>query len=55
MSFNENLIFDISDRIILKGGYDCSFTTNTGGYSTIHGSMTISNGTVEVDRIIIAP
>jgi hypothetical protein len=55
MSFSENLIFNIGDTIILKGGYDCTFTTNAGNFSTIHGALTISDGTVEVQKIIIAP
>jgi hypothetical protein len=38
--------------VYLRGGYDCSFSP-TAGFSTIHGKMTISAGTVTVDKIII--
>jgi hypothetical protein len=53
MNFSENLIFDISASIILKGGYDCAFTTNAGNFSTITGSLTIRSGTLTAENVII--
>ncbi len=52
LEFSENVHFDHNISVTLKGGYDPSFTNNP-SYTTIHGSMTISNGTVVVERIII--
>ncbi len=38
--------------VTLRGGYDPCFTTSS-GYSTIQGSLTVANGTLTVDGIII--
>jgi hypothetical protein len=38
--------------VSLKGGYDCSFVSNT-GFAAIHGSVTISGGTVTLENISI--
>ncbi|HXZ04532.1 MAG TPA: glycoside hydrolase family 44 protein, partial [Ktedonobacteraceae bacterium] len=40
-------------NIILKGGYNCAFDEPPISYTTISGTMTISSGSVVVDRIII--
>lgn len=39
--------------LALKGGYDCYFADNS-GYTTVHGNLVVSNGTVEVNNIILA-
>ena len=46
--------FDAENNIsvLLKGGYDDCYTTNT-GYTTITGTFIIGRGTVTVERIII--
>ncbi|MFZ4438287.1 MAG: BACON domain-containing protein [Syntrophales bacterium] len=50
--FSENLDFSQNISVALKGGYDCSFSTND-QKSTVDGTVTISNGTVTMDNIII--
>ena len=50
--FNENLIFDRNITVNAVGGFDPAYTNNPQG-STINGTVTISNGTVEVDKLII--
>ncbi|MFZ4438403.1 MAG: hypothetical protein ACOYOS_08250 [Syntrophales bacterium] len=52
VSFSENLDFSQNISVALKGGYDCSFSTND-QKSTVDGTVTISNGTVTMDNIII--
>jgi len=37
--------------VTLKGGYDANFTSNP-GYTTINGTLTISNGTVTVEKML---
>lgn len=46
VTLNRNII------VTLQGGYDCGYTTNP-GYSIINGSVTITNGTVTVEKLII--
>lgn len=50
--FSENLDFSQNISVALKGGYDCSFSTND-QKSTVDGPVTIRNGTVIMDNIII--
>ena len=50
--FDEDLVFERPIAVTLKGGYDTIFTLNPVG-TTITGSLTISDGTVTVDKIII--
>jgi hypothetical protein len=42
--FIEDLILDRTITVIFKGGYDCSYETQT-GKTKINGNMIISNGT----------
>jgi hypothetical protein len=52
-TFNENLICDASTSITFSGGFDCSFSTNT-GVTTIRGSVTIAGqATVTFDNFAI--
>jgi hypothetical protein len=46
-SFNKNI------ALSLKGGYNCDYSSNDTRYSTIAGSLTISNGTLTIDSVII--
>ncbi len=48
----ENLVFNRDISIILKGGYNCSFNAVT-GFTKLNGSMTIENGTVTINNIIL--
>jgi hypothetical protein len=52
VDFTETLGFDRNIAVILDGGYNSGFTSNT-GTTSISGSMTISSGTVTVGNIII--
>lgn len=51
-SFSEYLLLNRNIPSILEGGYNCHYDTNT-GYSTVDGSITISNGTVTIKNLII--
>jgi hypothetical protein len=51
-AFFEDVLFDKSISIRLKGGYDCGFSSNARG-TMLYGSMTISGGTVTVENFII--
>jgi len=51
-NFTEILNFDQNVAINLLGGYDCNYL-NSSSFSTINGSLTISNGTVKVSNLII--
>lgn len=50
--FVEDLFFDINVSIMLKGGFNSDYTDNP-SYSIVNGSVTISDGTVEVENLII--
>lgn len=53
ITFNEqNINFNNLKSVTLEGGYDSTFTSNPTA-TTINGSLTISNGAVTVDKIII--
>jgi hypothetical protein len=51
-TFSETLFLSDSIIVTLKGGYDCNYLSSS-GYSTISGSMTISEGTATIDKVII--
>jgi hypothetical protein len=48
----ETLSYSQGYSVKLQGGYDCDFTTNP-GFTIVHGSMTISDGTVTVENLIL--
>jgi hypothetical protein len=50
--FKENIYLTNDISIKLQGGYDSDFLSAT-GWTSINGQMTISSGTVSVDRICI--
>lgn len=50
--FAENPALDRNISVTLRGGYDCEYTANASS-TTIDGSLTISNGTVTVENIVI--
>ena len=52
VDFIENLILNRNVSVTLAGGNNCDYTNSTMG-STITGSLTISDGTVTVENIII--
>lgn len=49
--FTENLT--IAKPIILKGGYNLTYSANSGTYSTLTGSLTIGSGSLVVENVII--
>jgi hypothetical protein len=51
-NFNESPNFNLNISVLLKGGYDSAFGSQT-GYTTITGTLTISNGTAVVDNLVI--
>jgi hypothetical protein len=47
MIFTEDVFIDLNgNTAILQGGYNCEYTDNTGGITTVEGNMTISDGTL---------
>ena len=49
----EELTFSEPIEVILSGGWNNDYSDNTGGQSTIGGSLTISGGTVIIDKVVI--
>jgi hypothetical protein len=47
--FTEDLFIDLNKLVLLEGGYDCSYSNNT-GVTTINGNVTISNGTLIIQN-----
>ncbi len=52
-AFSSNLAFNFNKTITLDGGYNLNFTDNKNHMTTVSSSLTISNGTVTVENIII--
>jgi PKD repeat protein len=50
--FSEDIVFQNNVSVILKGGYNCDYSSNP-GFTTISGSLTIKAGTITVDKLII--
>jgi beta-glucanase (GH16 family) len=50
-TYDENIILDFDEVIALQGGWDTNFTSNS-SYTTISGSITITNGKMTIERII---
>jgi hypothetical protein len=51
-TFSENLNFDRNISVTLMGGFNSDYTSNT-SYTTVNGTVTISSGTLTVDKILI--
>jgi hypothetical protein len=50
--FSGNLTSDQSKTVTIDGGYTCDFTSRP-GYTTINGTLTINDGSMTLDRVII--
>jgi hypothetical protein len=50
--FSGGLTLDQEKSIALDGGYTCDFSSNS-GYTTINGMLTISHGTITLDKVIL--
>jgi hypothetical protein len=48
-TFPEGLLWNDTNSVTLRSGYDCNYTSNAGGTTTIQGNMTISSGTVVIE------
>jgi len=51
-TYTESIILDFDAEIALEGGWDTSFTSCS-GYTTIDGSITVTNGTIILENIIL--
>jgi len=51
--FLENLLFNRAIPVLLSGGWNTIYSANTGGYTTVTGSLTVARGSVVVDKLII--
>jgi hypothetical protein len=51
-TYNENIVLDFDEEITLEGGWDTNFTSSS-SYTTIQGSITITNGTMIIENIIL--
>ena len=51
-TYNENIVLDFDEEITLEGGWDTNFTSCS-SYTTINGSITITNGTMIFEYIIL--
>ncbi len=56
LTFIENLTVNRNIAVTLEGGYDCGYTTNVGGTTTIKGSLTTTTGggTVTIKNFILS-
>jgi hypothetical protein len=52
LDFPETLVFNRPISVTLKGGYDSSFASNSGS-SSVTGSLSVNNGTVRVENIVL--
>ena len=50
--FTEDFTFGLGKPVTLKGGYDSSYSTNS-GYTTLNGIFTILNGSLTVENLVI--
>jgi hypothetical protein len=51
-TYHEDIILDFAEGISLQGGWDANFSSNS-SYTTIQGSITITNGTMILENIIL--
>lgn len=52
--FNESLVLDRSISVNLKGGYSDNTYTTTNGSTSLHGTLSIRNGTLRVSNLAIS-
>jgi hypothetical protein len=50
--FSENLILGRNIAVAIEGGYNQGYTSNN-GYTTLQGSLTVKNGALTVERLLI--
>lgn len=49
---SENLLFNLDVAVTLSGGYQSDFSTQN-GFTNIHGSLTVSSGSVTIENLVI--
>lgn len=52
--FSENLAADQAKRVLFKGGYSGSYTSN-GSFTVLKGTLKIKKGTLAVERLLVRP
>jgi len=53
VTFTENLLLDSAGKTVtIKGGYEPDFN-NQNGVTTVNGTLTIKNGGLVVDRLVL--
>ena len=52
VTFTEDLVLANPAAVKLEGGYDTNFTANP-DFTTVHGTMTVSGGTVTLENLIV--
>jgi parallel beta-helix repeat protein len=51
-TYHEHIVLDFDQEITLEGGWDTNFTSCL-SYATINGSLTITHGTIVIEKIIL--
>ena len=52
VNFTETLNFNANKSMVLQGGYDCGYASNT-NETIVNGTMTISNGAVTIENLVV--
>jgi PKD repeat protein len=52
VTLTENLNINMDKTVTIKGGYDCSYTTQT-GKTTINGTINIIDGTATIENLVL--
>lgn len=52
VDLTESPVLNFPTNVALKGGFDGTYTSND-GYTALHGSITLSSGTVTIENLII--
>jgi PKD repeat protein len=53
VDFQGDMTWSKHIQVSLTGGFGCDYSPNPGGFTTIQGSLTVAQGTLAVDRVII--
>lgn len=54
VSFHEGVSADYPNHVTITGGYNGAYSTVT-GFTTLNGTLTIKNGSLTLDNMVIAP
>jgi hypothetical protein len=52
VDFTENIDLQRNISVHLLGGYGCNYSANP-GFSTIHGDLIVSSGTITIENVVI--